>query len=181
LAPGPLALDPASLDPLGLGTLVDRLANRVGSDRVYRIELVESDVPERSVRKAHPLSQGLVPHGLAAKKQARTGRRAAPAWPADLPRPVRLLDPPQAVETLAALPDSPPVMFTWRRVRHHVRRADGPERIAGEWWKREGERHAVRDYYRVEDESGRRFWLFRKGNGNAGETGDMRWFLHGFL
>ena len=57
-------------------------------------------------------------------------------WPVDLPRPVRLLDPPQPVDAMALLPDQAPVAFTWRRVRHRVRRADGPERIAGEWWKR---------------------------------------------
>ena len=65
--------------------------------------------------------------------------------------------------------------------RHRVRHADGPERIAGEWWKRDGEMHAVRDYFRVEDEEGRRYWLFRRGDGVDGETGDLRWFLHGFF
>ena len=102
-------------------------------------------------------------------------------WPEDWPRPVRLLDPPQPVEAMALLPDHPPVAFTWRRVRHRVRHADGPERIAGEWWKRDREWSALRDYFRVEDEDGRRFWLFRRGNGRDGETGDMRWFLRGFF
>ena len=102
-------------------------------------------------------------------------------WPPDLPRPVRLLDPPQPVDAMALLPDHPPIAFTWRRVRHRVRRADGPERIAGEWWKRDGEMRSVRDYFRVEDEDGRRFWLFRRGNGSDMETGDMHWFLHGFF
>jgi protein ImuB len=100
-------------------------------------------------------------------------------WPADLPRPVRLLDPPQPIDAMALLPDHPPVAFTWRRVRHRVRHADGPERIAGEWWKRDQEWISVRDYFRVEDEHGRRFWLFRRGNGSDPGTGDMRWFLHG--
>jgi protein ImuB len=82
---------------------------------------------------------------------------------------------------MALLPDDPPVAFTWRRVRHRVRRADGPERIAGEWWRHERERSAMRDYFQVEDEHGRRFWLFRRGNGSDPGTGDMRWFLHGFF
>jgi protein ImuB len=128
---------------------------------VYRAAPVESDVPERSVRRVPALS------------------RAAGGWPADLPRPVRLLDPPQPIDAMALLPDHPPVAFTWRRVRHLVRHADGPERIAGEWWKRDREWASVRDYFRVEDEDGRRFWLFRRGNGSDQETGDMRWFLHG--
>jgi protein ImuB len=147
-----------------MGPLVDRLVNRLGDDRVYRMEPVESDVPERSVRKVLPLSP-----------------RRGVNWPADLPRPVRLLDPPQPVDAMALLPDHPPVAFTWRRMRHRVRRADGPERIAGEWWKRDGEMRSVRDYFRVEDEDGRRFWLFRRGNGSDADTGDMRWFLHGFF
>ncbi|HEY0182789.1 MAG TPA: DNA polymerase Y family protein [Rhodopila sp.] len=144
-----------------LAPLVDRLANRLGESRIFRIAPVESDVPERSLRHVAPLS------------------RVTGGWPADLPRPVRLLDPPQPIEAMALLPDHPPVAFTWRRVRHRVRHADGPERIAGEWWKRDREWLSVRDYFRVEDEDGRRFWLFRRGNGSDADTGDMRWFLHG--
>ncbi len=146
-----------------IAPLVDRLANRLGEAAVYRIAPVESDVPERSVRRVGALAA------------------VAGGWPADLPRPVRLLDPPQPVEAMALLPDHPPIAFTWRRVRHRVRHADGPERIAGEWWKRDREWFSVRDYFRVEDEDGRRFWLFRRGNGSDAETGDMRWFLHGFF
>jgi protein ImuB len=146
-----------------LAPLVDRLANRLGETGVYRVAPVESDVPERSVRRVAPLV------------------RTTAGWPADLPRPVRLLDPPQPIETMALLPDHPPVAFTWRRVRHLVRHADGPERIAGEWWKRDREWSSVRDYFRVEDEDGHRFWLFRRGNGSDTDTGDMRWFLHGFF
>lgn len=144
--------------------LIDRLENRLGSRRVWRAAPVESYVPERSVRHVPAVAPP---------------RRAA--WPADLPRPVRLLDPPQPVDAMALLPDQPPVAFTWRRVRHRVRRADGPERIAGEWWKRAGEMRSVRDYFRVEDEAGQRFWLFRRGDGDDPATGDLRWFLHGFF
>lgn len=147
-----------------IAPLVDRLANRFGGKQVYRIAPVESDVPERSVRRAPPLTSG--------------GRGT---WPPDMPRPVRLLDPPQPVEAMALLPDHPPVAFTWRRIRHRVRQADGPERIAGEWWKRDGEMRSVRDYFRVEDEEGHRFWLFRRGDGEERVTGDMHWFLHGFF
>jgi protein ImuB len=94
---------------------------------------------------------------------------------------VRLLDPPQPVDVMALLPDHPPASFVWRRVRHRVRHADGPERIAGEWWRRDGEVDALRDYFRIEDEDGRRFWLFRRGDGADPATGDMRWFLHGLF
>ena len=144
-----------------LAPLLDRLTNRLGEAKVYRVAPVQSDVPERSVRRVPALW------------------RIDGGWPAGLPRPVRLFHPPQPVEAMALLPDHPPVAFTWRRVRHRVRHADGPERIAGEWWKRDREWASVRDYFRVEDEDGRRFWLFRRGNGSDPDSGDMRWFLHG--
>ena len=147
-----------------LAVLLDRLANRLGAERIYRVEPVESDVPERSVRRVPPL--------------APASRRA---WQAELPRPVRLLSPPQPVRALAPLPDQPPVAFTWRRKRFHVRRADGPERIHGEWWRRDAETCAVRDYFQVEDADGRRFWLFRRGDGADPDTGDLAWFLHGIF
>jgi protein ImuB len=154
-------LDDAAPD---LSVLLDRLTNRLGAERVYRVAPVESDVPERAVRRIPPL--------------APPGRRT---WQADLPRPVRLLSPPQPVQALAPLPDHPPVAFTWRCKRFRVRRADGPERIHGEWWRRDAEVLAVRDYFQVEDEDGRRFWLFRRGNGIDAETGDLSWFLHGIF
>ena len=147
-----------------LSILLDRLANRLGAASVYRVAPVESDVPERAVRRIPPL--------------APLTRRT---WQADLPRPTRLLSPPQPVRALAPLPDHPPVAFTWRRKRFRVRRADGPERIHGEWWRRDAETFAVRDYFQVEDEDGRRFWLFRRGDGVDAETGDLSWFLHGIF
>ena len=151
-------------DTVDLSALVDRLANRLGASRVYRVAPVESDVPERAVQRISPL----------APPSNRT-------WPAELPRPVRLFSPPQPVRALAPLPDDPPVAFTWRRKRFRVRRADGPERIHGEWWRRDAELFAVRDYFRVEDEEGRRFWLFRRGDGEDPKTGNLDWFLHGIF
>ena len=150
--------------PPDLSVLLDRLANRLGAAFVYRIAPVESDVPERAVRRVPPLTPP-------------THR----SWPVDLPRPARLLSPPQPVRALAPLPDHPPVAFTWRRKRFRVRRADGPERIHGEWWRRDAEMQAVRDYFQVEDEDGHRFWLFRRGDGVDAATGDLSWFLHGIF
>lgn len=220
-----------------IAPLVDRLENRLGSQHVWRAAPMESDVPERSVRRLpalapretrplrptgagplrstgvgslrptgagslrsstgvgslrstdagslRPNGAGLLHSGAAPTGPQRSATRAsyypASTWPADLPRPVRLLDPPQPVDAMALLPDQPPVAFTWRHVRHRVRRADGPERIAGEWWKRTGETRSVRDYFRVEDEDGHRYWLFRRGDGEDPATGDLRWFLHGFF
>ncbi|TJW40213.1 MAG: DNA polymerase Y family protein, partial [Mesorhizobium sp.] len=99
--------------------------------------------------------------------------------PSDWPRPARLLTHPEPIETMALLPDHPPVWFSWRGIRHRVARADGPERVFGEWWQRDAELIAVRDYFQVEDESGERFWIYRAGDGEDRETGSHKWFLHG--
>jgi len=95
--------------------------------------------------------------------------------------PARLLPRPESIETLALLPDHPPVSFTWRGIRHRVKRADGPERVFGEWWKRDVELIAVRDYFRVEDKAGERFWIYRAGDGEDATTGSQQWFLHGIF
>ena len=145
-----------------LSGLVDVLANRVGTRGVYRMAPVASDVPERSVTRIAPLSD---PVGA--------------GWPDHWPRPTRLLPRPEPIETLALLPDHPPVWITWRGIRRKVARADGPERVFGEWWKRDAEMIAVRDYFRIEDEAGERYWVFRAGDGENSETGSHRWFLHG--
>jgi len=115
---------------------------------------------------------------------ARRGGAAVPApatWPGHWPRPARLLPRPEPIETMALLPDHPPVWFIWRGRRHTVARADGPERIFGEWWKRDAELAAVRDYFRIEDGTGARFWVFRAGDGEDAATGPQCWFLHGFF
>ena len=78
-------------------------------------------------------------------------------------------------------PDQPPVSFTWRGVRRRVSRADGPERIFGEWWRRDGEIEAVRDYFQIEDQDGGRYWVFRRGDGEQAATGDLSWFMHGLF
>jgi protein ImuB len=144
--------------------LIDTLANRVGESRLYRLAPVASDVPERSVQRVAPTSPA-------------TGE----GWPDHWPRPARLLPHPESIETVALLPDHPPVTFTWRGVRRRVKRADGPERVFGEWWKRDAELIAVRDYFQVEDEAGERFWIYRAGDGEDPDTGSHRWFLHGIF
>ncbi len=158
-------LAPDGTDEADLSELIDRLVNRLGPDKVYRLQTVESDVPERSQQPVsiHAQQHQAVP--------------PASSWP----RPVRLLERPEPVETLAMMPDHPPKAFTWRRVRHRVVRADGPERITGEWWRRSAELVAVRDYWIVENQDGRRFWLFRQGDGVDPTTGGLAWFLHGFF
>ncbi|RWI18645.1 MAG: DNA polymerase Y family protein [Mesorhizobium sp.] len=144
--------------------VIDILANRVGEDRLYRFAPVQSDVPERSVQRIAPMAPD-------------TGE----GWPGHWPRPSRLLPRPEPIETVALLPDHPPVTFTWRGVRRRVKRADGPERVFGEWWKRDAELAAVRDYFQVEDENGERYWVYRAGDGEDAATGSHRWFMHGIF
>lgn len=142
--------------------LVDLLANRLGAQALYRAAPVASDVPERSVTRIPALAP-------------ETGA----VWPGHWPRPGRLLGRPEPVEAVALLPDHPPASFTWRGIRRRVRRADGPERIFGEWWLCDPELAAVRDYFRVEDDAGDRYWIYRAGDGEDARTGSHRWFLHG--
>ena len=147
-----------------ISDLIDILSNRLGAAHVYRLGSVESDVPERSVRHTAPA----LPDNT-------------PSWPAHWPRPLRLLDRPEPIATLNVLPDYPPRQFVWRGARRRVTRADGPERIFGEWWRRDAEIHAVRDYFRVEDDAGERFWIYRTGDGEDPATGKHDWFLHGIF
>jgi protein ImuB len=144
--------------------LIDLLANRVGEKNLYRAAPVASDVPERTVRHIPALAP-------------ETGAE----WPGHWPRPSRLLTRPEAIDTVALLPDHPPASFTWRGVRRRVKRADGPERVFGEWWKRDPELTAVRDYFRLEDDAGERYWVYRAGDGEDPLTGSQRWFLHGIF
>ena len=148
--------------PADVAMLVDRIAGRVGATALFTTAPVESDVPERAVRRVGPLE---APQGW-------------PGWP----RPVRLLARPEPLEAvLALLPDQPPRRFTWRGQVHAVVAGDGPERIHGEWWRRDGEMWSCRDYFRVEDSRGARFWLFRRGDGEDPATGDLSWHLHGLF
>ena len=145
------------------------------------------------------------------------------------PRPIRLLSSPERITVMAEVPDGPPLRFIWRRVPRTVTRADGPERIAPEWWthiavpqpppalrgqarqwltpKMDPRADAAqiahvradleamldapsgpvkllpraRDYYRVEDAEGRRYWLFREGLYGDGRGGAPEWYVHGLF
>lgn len=165
-----------------LAPLIDALANRIGADRLWRVMPVESDVPERSWMRTAPLDPPCREVRALRHDDVRHLDARAPdhPWHPRWPRPVLLLRRPEPIDhVLAELPDQPPKRFSWRGITHRIVHAEGPERIAGEWWRRAPERLAVRDYFRVEDEAGQRFWLFRRGDGLRGETGDLTWFLHG--
>lgn len=167
MAPVQRGLEADRAAEAGLDALIDTLVARLGEDAVQRFEPMDSHIPELSSRR--------VP--------ARSPMKAGGSWPATLSgeppqRPLHLFDPPQPVDHVtASVPDGPPARFTWRRVNHQVARVEGPERIAPEWWREP--RTAPRDYYRVEDQEGRRFWLFRAGQ--YGQATAPRWYVHGLF
>ena len=153
--------------------LVDRLTTRLGRTRVRRFRARDSHIPEQA--------QLALP--------AIEGNRMAGAWPVSAPgnpplRPLHLFSPPQRIDVLAEVPDGPPHRFRWRNALHDVGRFEGPERIASEWWRAPDGDPAhgapTRDYYRVEDRRGRRFWIFRRGLYD-GSAALPDWYIHGLF
>lgn len=150
-------------DSAQCAALIDRLRQRLGPRSVHRLVPEESYLPEHAEQPASVIGEAL-------------------AWPtpdAARPRPLILLPKAERIEdVLATVPESLPKRFRWRGVLHKVAQAQGPERIAGEWW-RDGQQ-PTRDYYLVEDENGHRFWLYRAGLYGR-ETREAEWFLHGLF
>ena len=150
--------DAGGLNDVRLSELVDRLANKIGANAIHRFMPDEHYWPERSFKKALSLQEELTT-----------------PWRTDLLRPVQLLPEPERIEVTAPIPDYPPMLFRHNGKLHKIAKADGPERIEQEWWLQQGQH---RDYYRVEDEEGHRYWLFRLGHYHE-ET--YQWFLHGYF
>lgn len=152
--------------------LIDRLSVRLGADRVRHFHMRDTHMPER-VGFERPAQSGA---------PCSDWSRSEPGEPAM--RPFRLFETPQAIEVIASIPDGPPRQFRWRRRLHQIVAHEGPERIAPEWWRRKsghepGKGGLTRDYYRVEDSQGRRFWLFRHGLYEEQES--PLWYLHGLF
>ena len=145
--------------------LVDRMTTRLGRGRVKKLMAADTHIPEQA-QLALPAIDAPPPVPWQAPE------------PGEPPtRPFHLFDPPQPIEVIAEVPDGPPQRFRWRRAFHAIRRYEGPERIAAEWWRRRDNAGLTRDYYRVEDVHGRRYWLFR--HGLYDEKPDPRWYIHG--
>ena len=149
----------SSLESREVSELLDRLESKFGNDIVHRYLPDEHHLPERSVRLANSL-----------KEQPTT------SWQTDKQRPIQLLPVPQAIQVTAPIPDYPPMNFRYNGELHKVIKADACERIESEWWL-DGGLH--RDYYVVEDEEGKRYWLFRLGHYEADKN--PSWFIHGFF
>lgn len=151
-----------------LADLIDKLGARLGLRRVLRLYPRETHVPEFAIAA---VPAAFPPPPPALPKLA--------SFPKDATRPLRLLERPEPVEAIALLPDGPPLRFRWRRTLHELSAFEGPERIAPPWWSA-SEGASTRDYFRVEDKNGRRFWLYREGLA-ARECARPRWFMHGFF
>jgi protein ImuB len=157
-----------------IARLVDRLTVKLGPRRVRRPQAVESHVPERSAAWIPAVSS------LPAKRSDRAVDRHVVSLLAMTKRPHRLLDCPEAIDVIYATPEGMPRRFVWRRCVHDIARAEGPERIAPEWW-RQPSLARLRDYYRVEDAEGRRYWIYRDGVAGDGRGGAPAWFIHGLF
>ncbi len=144
------------LEDTEIAELLDRIAIRIGTP-IHRYLPDEHYWPERSLKNAVALQE-----------------KSSSEWQTHKPRPIQLLTKPERIEVTAPIPDYPPLLFRYKGETHHIKKADGPERIEREWWLDTGEH---RDYYQVEDENGQRYWLFRSGHYDEQNL----WFLHGFF
>lgn len=150
LAPADTAKDNDSFD-----FLVDRLGMRLGFQEVNSIRIRESYLPENAI-ELRPASAFALP---------------STEWPFYRVRPTRLLHPPMPIQVSILIPGGSPVQFFIGQQKHRVIRSEGPERLTAEWWIEPPSRWGTRDYFRIEDDNGFRFWIFCDSS--------ERWFLHG--
>ncbi|GAA4092809.1 DNA polymerase Y family protein [Mucilaginibacter panaciglaebae] len=151
--------DSCGLEDGSLADLLDRLANKIGAKNIRRYLPQERYWPEHSIKLAMSLKD-----------------KPGTTWRMDRPRPSLLLPRPERIEAAYLTPDNPPMWFIYKGERHTIKKADDAERIESEWWLNEGPH---RDYYVVEDEKGRRYWLFRSGHFEGKDRPE--WYIHGFF
>jgi protein ImuB len=179
-----------------IARLVDRLTVKLGPRAVRKPQPEESHLPERAsgwVAAIFPSPPGegrrggVRPSGLNVREEAPEAAssrfmRHPPPSPslAREGRPQKLLDRPEAIDVIYATPEGMPRRFVWRRAVHDIARAEGPERIAPEWWRQPSSAR-LRDYYRIEDAEGRRYWIYREGLAGDGRGGLPNWFIHGLF
>jgi protein ImuB len=178
LAPQQLRLEGGALTDSEIGLLFDRLGTRLGKTRVRKFAGADTHIPEQAAFEL-PIVEVKPVSGWVRAEEGEPPLR-----------PIHLFDPPHRIQVMAGVPDGPPRRFRWRSTSHDVTRYEGPERIAAEWWRRRGGHDfgankgegggLTRDYYRVEDMRGRRFWMFRHGL-QGSEKADPGWYLHGIF
>lgn len=185
----------AELHGTSLAACIDRLSIRLGPDAVRRPVPRASHLPERAqkwdslfgapstsvdgLRHRPTPPPGPAEHTISLGDRVGAWAGAASSREAGQgPRPLKLLDRAEPIAVLYASPDGLPRRFRWRGQVHEIARAEGPERIAPEWW-RERSSVRLRDYYRIEDGAGRRYWIYRNGLPDDGRGGLPEWFLQG--
>jgi len=168
LGPESIGLEARPDDDKEIDFLIDRLAARFGSHRIVVFQPQDTHIPEAA--------GAAVPAQHAPETKLCWDARVSGEAPR---RPLRMFAKPEPIEVMAQIPDGPPLRFRWRRVLHAVSRAEGPERIAMEWWRNQSPQ-PTRDYFRIEDEAGKRFWLYRDGLYGR-EPFAPRWYVHGLF
>lgn len=156
-----------------LSDFIDQVSARFGPECLTTYQLRESHLPERAIMPVpaieHVFKPIPMPEAAPLMEKALAGKE----------RPVRLFQHPEPLEAYAVdVPDGPPIRFRWRRLTHKVCRAEGPERLGAEWWL-EGEDAPTRDYFRLECETGQRFWVYRQGLYD--QVANPRWYMHGIF
>jgi len=158
-----------------MAPLVDRLANRLGSNNVATLRTRASHIPEYASREYPVMMKTTDALCQSAAIMGKYSPRAE--------RPIHLLPQPDPIDVMASLPDHPPALFRWRQNHYRITRADGPERLGPEWWpeimRNDPRTRETRDYYAVEDENGGRYWVYREGPYRPDHT--PRWYLHGLF
>jgi protein ImuB len=173
--------DPASASFRDPAAIVDRLSNRFGSNAITVLQPRASHIPERAEARLPALA------ALAAMSPLQHTNVSSSSFPKSAMRPAFMLARPEPIDVIAEVPDGPPAQFIWRRVERRVARAEGPERIAPEWWNAlyldDGQKSPrTRDYYKIEDHEGAAYWVFRHGlYAGEEESGRPTWFLHGLF
>ncbi|MFZ2081722.1 MAG: DUF6504 family protein [Xanthobacteraceae bacterium] len=150
--------------------LIDALRQRLGPDRVRQFKAVPRHIPECA-------------ETLTEINGERVSGEEHWTFTEEKTRPLLLLPQAEPTEVTALIPDGPPRRFRWRGMTYDITGAQGPERIADEWWRAPYPSQAgtpTRDYYLVEDGEGHRFWLYREGLYGR-ETATPRWFVHGLF
>jgi protein ImuB len=180
-----------------IARLVDRLTVKLGTRAVRKPKPEKSHLPERASGWVSAISSSLSRSGGEGDRSMKSSgggvwrrplhhaasRHGSPPHPLareELSRPQRLLDRPEAIDVIYATPEGMPRRFVWRRAVHDIARAEGPERIAPEWWRQPSSAR-LRDYYRIEDAEGRRYWIYREGLAGDGRGGAPNWFIHGLF
>ena len=156
-----------------LAAALDVLENRLGPHAVLRAHTHNTHNTERAVTYAPATTPW---HGRPPSEQdppPKAGLSRCPPSAPPLPsRPPLLLDRPRPVNVIAVTPDGPLRRMVWEHQTLNIRTTLGPERLASVWWDDDRLTPTTRDYFRVQDHTGRWWWVYR-------QLETPGWFVHG--